>query len=416
LYASNVLPLTINCDPTGTVEWAADELLANNQNILITGAPGYGKTSFSRNHFLADLEKFRNGQSKVVPLYFVAHTVEISDGQTFEDVFVRREVADRLANDQSLSVRIYLDGLDEVRSKQGRDKILTIVRDACLADKSRYHCIATAREHVGGYWTNWLARVRLHLMSKDKVRELVTAWLDGDSELIAQFYSELAGSTALEPVLGVPLLATLTVLVFKNLRRLPENKVRLYDMFIDLLLGGWNLAKGLKRQSEFSSTSKHLALTRLAGAMHLGRVTECTDSLISTTLKQVAPALVPEQSRLVGELVEDGLLLPTGRLSYTFPHLSFQEYLAAKDTADSSRKEHERRVMQAYFGGDDWYKEVATFIVSLTNNPVAMRSRLIDWSKRFRARGRISDAEYRVGYLLGVLSGAFPESKPGRRS
>ena len=88
-------------------------------------------------------------------------------------------------------------------------------------------------------------------MSKDKVRELVTAWLDGDLELIAQFYSELAGSAALASRPSSRLLANLTVLVFKNLRRLPENKVRLYQMFIDLLLGGWNLAKGLKRQSEF---------------------------------------------------------------------------------------------------------------------------------------------------------------------
>jgi hypothetical protein len=412
LHASTICFPTIEALPNGLAEWSADELLANNRNALVTGAPGFGKTSFCRNHFLADLEKFRTGQSQIVPLYFVAQSITISEGQGFEEVFIRREVASRLKSDSSLTVRIYLDGLDEVRSKEVRDRILMTVRQACTGENTRYHCLATARDHVGGYSTNWLARVRLSAMSSEKLRELVTAWLDGDTALIARFYSELANSESLIPVLGVPLLATLTVLVFKNLHRLPENKLRLYQMFIDLLLGGWNLAKGLQRASVFSSTVKLLVLTRLAGMMHSQRLTECTDSQIFSILKQVAPTWIPKLQAVVTELIEDGLLLHTGRLSYTFPHLSFQEYLAAKDAIDPSRGEEEKRVVRSYLAGDDWYKEVANFIVSMTTNPIGMRGWVVDLVKPYATSRALSDSEKRAGYLLSKLSEAFPECKP----
>ncbi len=117
LHASTVLSPFIVAVHESVLEWSADELLARNQNVLVTGAPGFGKTSFCRNHFLADLEKFRTGQSQILPLYFVAHSVATNNGKSFEETFIRREVKARLTDNSSLSVRIYLDGLDEVRSK-----------------------------------------------------------------------------------------------------------------------------------------------------------------------------------------------------------------------------------------------------------------------------------------------------------
>ena len=242
-YAS-LLHAATTCFPVvqfardGQINWSAEELLSGNRNLLITGPPGYGKTSFSRNHFLADLQRFRTGTVDILPLYFAAHAVEVNEGRSFNDMFIRHEVAARLQSDPSLRVRVYLDGLDEVRTGDQRDQILAIAKQACTGSDTRYHCVATAREHVGGYSTSWLTRVRLSLMSDETLRELVTAWLDGDPQLISRFYLELSYSEALLSVLRVPLLATLTVLVFKNLHRLPENKLRLYQMFIDLLLGG----------------------------------------------------------------------------------------------------------------------------------------------------------------------------------
>jgi len=118
-------------------------------------------------------------------------------------------------------------------------------------------------------------------MSPGKLRDLVTAWLDGDTELVSGFYSELKHSESLLPVLGVPLLATLTVLVFKNLHRLPENKLRLYQMFIDLLLGRLEPCQGLQRAfAIFLLLFSCSFLTRLAGMMHGQKMRECADPQI----------------------------------------------------------------------------------------------------------------------------------------
>ena len=410
VHAATVCYPTVQFSGEGLLEWSPEEILGFTSNVLITGAPGFGKSSFCRNHFLADLNNFRTCQSKILPLYFVAHSIDVGASYTFEEVFIRPEVAARLAADASLIIRIYLDGLDEVRSGKLRDDILRIAKEACTRERTRFQCVATAREHVGGYWTNWLTRVRLSPMSQGKLRDLVTAWLDGNTELISQFYSELSDSDTLLPVLSVPLLATLTVLLFKTLRRLPENKLRLYQMFIDLLLGGWNLAKGLKRSSMFSSTVKTVVLTRLAGLMHARKIKECTDLEIVSTLRQVASALVPEVQNVVAEFVEDGLLLPTGRSSYTFPHLSFQEYLAARDALDPSRQE-DRKIVQSFLSGDDWYKEVATFLVSMTTNPVGMRAWIVGLAKPFAKPHTLSDSEKRAGYLLAKLTETFPDCK-----
>ncbi len=399
----------VRCHEEGRYEWLPSEVLAPGRNVLVTGAPGYGKTSFCRNHFLADLEKYKTG-SNVLPLYFAAHSIEVTGRESFEEMFVRQEVAAKLKADSGLCVRIYLDGLDEIGSKELRDAVIRIAKQACAATDSRYHCVATAREHVGGYWTNWLSRVRLSPMSEARLQELVTAWLDGNVELISRFYSELEHSQSLIPVLGVPLLATLTVLVFKNLHRLPENRLRLYEMFIDSLLGGWNLAKGLQRNSKYSSTAKRLILARLAGYLHARKLKECDRSHLLATLKQATPVLEVEAESVIAELVEDGLLLPTGRSTYTFPHLSFQEYLAAKDAIDPSRQE-EKRIVRSYLAGDDWYKEVANFIVSMTTHPIKMRGWISELVKPLASPGALSNAEKRGAELIARVAETFPESK-----
>jgi hypothetical protein len=80
------------------------------------------------------------------------------------------------------------------------------------------------------------------------------------------------------------------------------------------------------------------------------------------------------------------------------------------DALDPSRQE-DRKIVQSFLSGDDWYKEVATFLVSMTTNPVGMRAWIVGLAKPFAKPHTLSDSEKRAGYLLAKLTETFSDCK-----
>jgi predicted NACHT family NTPase len=256
---------------------------------------------------------------------------------------------------------------------------------------------------------HWLPRIRLSPLSDSQLRRLVGNWLEHDTSEIEQFFKTASRLPAIFQILRVPLLGTLTILVYKNLKDLPENKNRLYAMFIDLLLGGWNLAKGIKRHSQFSSTSKLTALTRLAGMLHLSKAKECGRNMLQSSLKQAVPTLKDKAASVLVELVEDGLLIPTGRDSYIFPHLSFQEYLAARDVDPTGGAAN--RILRAFLDGEEWWREVISFLIGMSSNPPRLEAWVLGVSQQAKenARAPIPEIEARTDQALERIIEAFPD-------
>jgi hypothetical protein len=56
----------------------------------------------------------------------------------------------------------------------------------------------------------------------------------------------------------VPLLGTLVIAVFKKMKSLPESKIKLYEIFVELMCGGWDLAKNVRRDTRFGCSSNEL--------------------------------------------------------------------------------------------------------------------------------------------------------------
>jgi predicted NACHT family NTPase len=237
---------------------------------------------------------------------------------------------------------------------------------------------------------------------------LASNLLDSDRELVDQFFSRLLKLPGLFSVVRVPLLGTLTILLFKHLHDLPDSRNKLYSMFIDLLLGGWNLAKGMKRETAVASNTKLAALTRLAGMMHSAKQKECSANLFVIALKD-AGSLKTKEEAVLSELVEDAMLVLTGRDTYMFPHLSFQEFLAARDIAEPSGSMASQCLL-AFLQGDDWWREVLFFFIGMTARP----KRIEAWVAKHVQRARemndvnIPDVEVRAQQLYDQLLLAFP--------
>jgi len=133
----------------------------------------------------------------------------------------------------------------------------------------------------------WLPRVHLSGFDDAQVSELVGNWLENNESKIQIFFEQLGRSRSLKEMMTVPLLATLIVLVFKETGKLPENKTRLYEIFVDLHNGGWDLVKSVQRPSHFSATEKLFILKRIAATIHRGNRREILEVEISDVAREV---------------------------------------------------------------------------------------------------------------------------------
>ena len=191
--------------------------------------------------------------------------------------------------------------------------------------------LVTSRDYVTGPWLHWLARVGLAEFTSAQVQQFMLNWLGKDSDELKKFAHELEKARTLSPLMHVPLLATLIIAVFKKMHSLPENKLGLYEIFVDLMCGGWDIAKNVRRSTKFGSNAKlsiltprgTLALERATGSRGVGhqncRRNECF------------PAAYDDWRDGPGRTARRRSTGQARRRARRFSHLSFQEYLAARD-------------------------------------------------------------------------------------
>jgi hypothetical protein len=412
LHVVTAAPLAVSFvdEPVKQLKFSEDLLERYSGHLLITGPPGFGKTSFCRNNVLNDLNLFTADQGRVLPVYIPLHELSGAKLDKFQKSLLRKEFLDLMNRRQDLRIRFYLDGLDEVSPHEQQRAVIDVVRAEVTHGNAgdRIQCVVTAREHVGGAWTTWLSRVRLSPLSDSQLRTLVLNWLNGEAAEVDEFFKALVKLPSLEQIVRVPLLGTLTILVYKTLRNLPENKNRLYEIFIGLLVGGWDLAKRVKRKSRFSSSAKLAAITRLAWLVHQSEAKECGKRQVRSALEDTRRALVGQADSVLSELVEDGLLVPTGRDTYTFPHLSFQEYLAARECWGPGGTTD--RILREFLDGNDWWREVVYFLIGMYNSPKRAELWVLSANEKAKAASKTGEAfsEVRFRGLLSHILDTFP--------
>jgi hypothetical protein len=356
--------------------WLGRRFVERSQrHILIVGPPGYGKTSYCRRAALADIGRYREGRSNVLPVYVPLHRLLNVACESFRELLDRgpttafvteKDWRDVTAGNTDL--RVYFDGLDEIPDEEKRKKVVDLAR-RWSEKHPRARCIFTARDFVEGPWTSWLERVSLSGLDAEGQRELQKRWLGDATELERTFARGLVGMPAMNRVMHVPLLATLTLLVFKRTGRLPASRTQLYETFLDLLCGGWDLAKGVMRERVFGRAPTELVITRLAASTHWRRRRNfdrvAVDTAIDETLRR---GFVQKGEILVSELIEDGIVVKLAN-GLQFAHLSFQEFLAAKSLVGELRGPTFRSVLSAFLGGDNWWREAVEFCIGLSGQP-----------------------------------------------
>jgi hypothetical protein len=383
-------------------------------SVLITGAAGYGKSSFCFHHAKEDAKKLLEKKSDLLPVYVKLHQLGANKlGGYEEEFYVTTElrVLASLDNKEGAArikrIRLYLDGMDEIPRLERQHAVMDLALAARQADP-RIEIVVTGRDYVNGPWLYSLPRVKLSELGPEEMKQLVSGLLDNDKSQIDAFYSELDKVPSLKPLIQVPLLATLTVSVFRKRTALPENRIKLYDIFLDLMCGGWDLAKNVRRPTDYGAQGKLTILTRLAGVVHLNRKRDFGVHEVKMAIRDTNRAFEPKYKELLEEIVQDGALIRSGEI-YAFKHLSFQEYLAAKDINEPSGRK-QLQVLKWYLQGEEWWYQTLAFFVGLVGKPQDTE-RWILTNAGVPTSGNYAIPS-NVNRLLHAISDAFPGYQP----
>lgn len=227
-----------------------------------------------------------------MPVFVPLHKFAYEVPDNIETAFVDSpELQQFLADtDRATKIRLFLDGLDEVPHQARQAEVVDLARTA-MERVPDLQIVITARDHVVGPWLNGVVRVKVQPLDESQQRTLVMNWL-GSSEATDAFFAQVPASSPLRPLLGVPLLATLIVAVFKKQQYLPPNRTALYSLFIELLCRGWDTAKGIRRQDRFGAHDKRLVLAHLAGKSHMSRSRDASVASFRAAVKHSLSKLV----------------------------------------------------------------------------------------------------------------------------
>jgi formylglycine-generating enzyme required for sulfatase activity len=274
---------------------------------------------------------------------------------------------------------LVFDGLDEVPQT-----LRGLVRRAVLAAINRYlppRVIVTcrARAYLGdavlpGFNTFTLAPFDSH-----QIATFAHAWYNAqrerrrvDAVQAEQRATDLA-KTALKPALhelaANPMLLTTMAIIHQQETRLPEERVCLYDRAVTLLLHRWEseqVANDTLPALLGDGRRLRQVMERLAYEAHLtarqGQLGEAAD-LPRHTAQDIIEEYLGDanQARAFLDYVDQraGLLIgrdgtPGRPDTYTFPHRTFQEYLAGCYLLTGSDSERVERFYERVAEGDRW--------------------------------------------------------------
>jgi formylglycine-generating enzyme required for sulfatase activity len=371
------------------------EASARNRCLVILGRPGSGKSTFI-NHLglclalqglepeggwlkrllswpeaeadlipisvvLRDFARFLpENERKAEPRHLWSFVVDRLKNQNL--TFAKEPLHDALEDGKAI---VLLDGLDEIPTRARR----AFIRDAVAVFATRYpksRLVVTCRtlSYEDKAWRlEDFPAFEVASFDEPKVDRFVEAWYS-ELQRLGQVRREESGGLArrlreavrrpdLWRLAPNPLLLTVMALVHTHKGRLPDARAQLYEDTVDILLWRW---EGLKAGGENETPGVHrllleaertdVDLKRVLGqlAFEVHRKGGATDGesvadIGEFRLERALAELHPQKSRdWANKLIETmrlraGLLLERVPEVYTFPHRTFQEYLAGAHLA-----------------------------------------------------------------------------------
>jgi predicted NACHT family NTPase len=380
-------------DPRRTrerVEGLAYVTEAGHDRLMILGKPGAGKTTFLR--YLAC--QAARGEIDRVPVLIELPAWAMRGGTLLEALtheFAVCGVADAEPLLRKLLAAGHLlllfDALDEV-PEAARPRLLTGLRDA--GDQyPRCQVLITCRTAATEVLFERFQYVEITDFNKAQVETFIGKWFQHNAAQGQTLWDTLneEKTQGMLDLAQTPLLLTLFCIVFAELGALPARRAELYREALDVLVKRWNRSKALPPESaalNLSPARTHALFAHIA--YHTFTKDEVTflqeraETLIGDYLRTLpgTPALLDiDLEDVLHELeAQHGILVQTAQRVYTFAHLTFQEYYAARHIVDNAASGTLPKLPP--YAHEDRWREVILITASLLDNADVFFAHFLD--------------------------------------
>lgn len=328
------------------------EAVKKHKALIVWGKPGAGKSTFLKHLVTACLDE--EILSDHIPIFLELKTWAESPGQPNFLDFIAQQWSDwDIVNSdmvlnrllKSGKILVLLDGLDEVLEVHMNRTIREI--ESWVNCFPEIHIVVTCRIAAKEYTFEDFTEVEMADFSNSQIQQFVINWFEHhqDFSKANQFLENLRSNQSILELSSNPLLLTLLCLIFSESGNFPTNRAKLYEEGVDLLLKKWDLKRKIQRDQVYKNLSvdrKKNLLSRLAlatfqeGAYFFDwRVAE---DQITDYIHNLPDAKDdPEALRLDSEAVLNSIVAQHGLLTerahgvYSFSHLTFHEYFAARE-------------------------------------------------------------------------------------
>ncbi|MBI4651196.1 SUMF1/EgtB/PvdO family nonheme iron enzyme [Candidatus Desantisbacteria bacterium] len=371
-----------------------EKLSAENEYLVIKGQAGSGKTTLLK-HLAYTIAKKINpdGLNDYLPVLIFLNDLKKVSNLSDNNIAGTPKAEELLTgyfekNCPSLTLDIIkrfcregkaifiFDGLDEINTEI-RKIVVTSFSDFRTNNNypkivlaGRPHGIDTNDNNVLCKFPNKC--IEINTLNNEQIKDFVKKWFLYDSKLQKEgktpegMMCEITAHERVKELVINPLMLTAVCILYHYDRKLPEQRVELYERFISNLI--------FKR---FDNPLKIVEfLMRLAFKVHTEKTKEGRErerkfdnALAIKVMEEVYQKEKDETDVAYRQRLERqfknieqncGLLEVSNDKQYRFWHLSFQEFLSARDI--QSRNMNYDRAIEEYWD-DDWYDEVIKLLI-----------------------------------------------------
>lgn len=325
------------------------EAVEEYKKLMILGKPGAGKTTFLKH--LAIACNTGNFEARRVPIFVTLKEFAEEKGEpdllTYLDRLVAMPSLQKIL-DEGRSL-ILLDGLDEVRDADS-NRVLKEIQQ--FGDRFRDNQIViTCRIAAREYTFQRFTEVEVADFDDEQIAEFVENWFTCKKDEVKgeQFLQKLKNDKPIGELATSPLLLTMLCFSFEDTGDFPANRSELYENGLDVLLKKWDVKRNIQRDEVYKKLSlkrkedllSQIAKTTFEAGNYFFKKKE-VERQITDYIENLSDASTdPEALQLDSEAVlksieaQHGLFVERAKNIYSFSHLTFHEYFAARKIATS---------------------------------------------------------------------------------